>query len=738
VNQNQFENDTLAFDWEKIEQLKRGRLERRQGVSGGPSEYLTIAGITGMGGWRTAPLTVDAGVSYRFMWSTKCTGAEEFVLPEPRDAAEEEFYDFMKRTYLPFRWPWACDFVGLVIDFSDSGGNPVSTERFELDAESHANVISGRQGEDYIKYRDDMTRYWSPAWIEFMVPDKAQSVTFSILIESRAEINSGLALADFSLEKVVPSGEPKEGFSRYIIKTVDYETGKPVSARIAVKEMDGGYHVPPFSINNRFPIHYFYSFAGEALIDLPVGSYRFEAVKGFEYCAARADALYVPGGKTETIELEMVRELDMSAKKWFAGDHHIHLSGHATKDFPLLGAETGLEMGEADGFSYLPFQAGFFEYQKKGRELLRSKRGGCIGQYANEIASQVWGHYCTFGASVPFERLFAGHVLYPTMYDVVKAINERGGACVATHPSQMICQPYNTVATRRSMADGIANPGRWNCAKELPLVLLLGEPCGYDLMIADGHWGQQMATREYYRLLNFGFHVGAGGSTDTGVNSGKGYFPGVRTYVMAEELSWPAITRGMRECRSFATNGPVILVNADAHTVGDTIRVREGDRLHVDVEAFSPWGLAQVSLVYNGSIVERIPLGGEYHAKTAFDVALDKDGWLVVVVRGPDGPWVNSSMFMENVRPVFGQMAHTSPIYVRFGDRPYCASSESSEYYKLWVSNLRGIAEAHKHLLVHDAEKAALPADEVWDIIMGRIDKALAIIDRPAEENPWA
>ena len=64
------------------------------------------------------------------------------------------------------------------------------------------------------------------------------------------------------------------------------------------------------------------------------------------------------------------------------------------------------------------------------------------------------------------------------------------------------------------------------------------------------------------------------------------------------------------------------------------------------------------------------------------------------------------------------------------------AQGEVAEYYRLWVSNLRLIAEAHRSLLDGDAEAVGVGPAEAWDTVMGRIEQALDVIDGIAR-NGW-
>ena len=721
--------------WHSFGKPERGELRECRGTGGAPAEYLVVENITGDCGWESGPLSVEPGSRYFLDWSIKCFGEGTFKAPETADEIQRVTFAFYENLEFGFHWYSVTDFIGVELVFFDAAGKELTCERYPMAVETHSNVLAGATKVDVMKYRNDFSRYWLPVWLAFRTPAQAAALTVRLRITSRAKINAGFAVAGAKLEKAVADEKPPEGSSRYVIKTIDTETREPVSARIAVRDGKGNSHHPSRVIHGRFPLDFFYSLSGEVSMDLPAGRYTFEAVKGFEYEPAVARAAYVPSGEVETVDLEMVHALDMGKAGWFCGDHHLHTSGHATKDYPMLDCATSVEMAAADGQHFVPYQADHVNYRTRGGETLRAP-SGAIGHFGSEFANHIWGHYCTFGAERPYLPEATGHVLYPTMFDVVKAINERRGACVAAHPTQMIRNPANTVHQRADMAEAITDPRRWNCCKELPLILLLGEPAGYDLMIADGQGSQRMATREYYRLLNFGFRAGAGGSTDTGFNSANSLFPTCRTYIRAGELSWPALAAGMRGGRTFATNGPVVLLDVAGCVPGDTLVIKEGETVPVKARVFSPWGLAFIELVHNGRTVARRELAGHYLADVEFDVALSGDGWLAAVLRGPGAPWVNSSMIPEGLRGSLGQLAHTSPVYLRFHDRPFRPNAEMVDYYKRWVANLRKVAEAHRHLLEPNAEAAGVSPAEAWETIHGRIDQALSRIDDLAQ-NGW-
>ena len=741
-------NADTALSWHPFGTLTRGRLDRARGPQGGPTEYLLVDHITGDAGWEADPLAVQADAEYVLTWSLKHTGPGGYRLPEPRDDLERREHAYWDQFMVevgnpqvqPFLWYRFLDFLGVELEWRDAEGRTTATRRHPLSAaESCEGVFyNAQQFQEFLRNRDDFAKDWSPVWLRTQAPAGAAALVIRFRLTSRAEINAGIALSDVRLSPAVQSAPPPPGHCRYVIRTVDPQTGGRVPARIAMRDQHGTWFTPDHAFKVRATcgadLVFCYALAGEMVVDAPVGKYAIEAVAGFECDVARAQADYVREGATDIVELEMARRLPMRDAGWHCGDHHLHLSGHATKDYPLMDPLTGMELGQADGQDYFPFQGDYFDYLRHGGEVMT--QGRAIGQVSTEICSLVWGHYCCIVAGEPIPLPPAHLALYPSMYEVVQAIHARGGACIAAHPHQMICQPFNTVVTRQDQAAGIAAPGRFNCARELPLMLLLGEPCGYDLLIADGAGVQPMAMREYYRLLDFGFRVAACGSTDTGINSGNSYYPSCRTYVRADQLDFPMIAAGYRHGHTFTTNGPVLLADADGKIPGATRVCRAGETVCVKARLFSPWGLSHVEAVFNGRVAARRELSGHNDAEVELPVTVREPGWLAVVVRGPGARWVNSSGWPEpGERDRLGQMAHTTPVYIRFADRPLHPGTAGIDYYRRWMDSLAGLVEHYRALWPADAARAGLKPEDVRDILLGRIEQARQRIDVLARDG---
>ncbi|MEN6560776.1 MAG: CehA/McbA family metallohydrolase [Acidobacteriota bacterium] len=149
---------------------------------------------------------------------------------------------------------------------------------------------------------------------------------------------------------------------------------------------------------------------------------------------------------------------------------------------------------------------------------------------------------------------------------------------------------------------------------------------------------------DFFHLLDRGYPIRAVGSSDAhGIDGGEtGY---ARTYVLYDgqkgaSLDQAALVRGLKEGRSFVSNGPIISVRANGHgRLGDRLRAR-GGRVALDIEVqAAPWiDVAEVRLVVNGARRDPLPLeGGDGRAVRFRDrvkVKLDRDAWIAVEVRG--------------------------------------------------------------------------------------------------------
>lgn len=94
--------------------------------------------------------------------------------------------------------------------------------------------------------------------------------------------------------------------------------------------------------------------------------------------------------------------------------------------------------------------------------------------------------------------------------------------------------------------------------------------------------------------------------------------------ILAEARTREAVLEALRARRTFATNGPRILLVArlDGALMGSVVAPRARHRLEVEVVAPSP--LEAVELVVPGGVIERVPAGGR--RQLAFETELEPEG----------------------------------------------------------------------------------------------------------------
>jgi len=220
----------------------------------------------------------------------------------------------------------------------------------------------------------------------------------------------------------------------------------------------------------------------------------------------------------------------------------------------------------------------------------------------------------------------------------------------------------------------------------------------------------------YYRLLNCGFRLGVSGGSAIGVMPvPMGYS---RVYAQLQgpltaDKFWAALKAG----RSFATNGPMLTMTADRHTLGSTLKRRSADPspIRVDVRVRSIDRLEALQLVRNGFVVESIDLSKEQPApvldrSVTWTIPARRSGWIAArsLFRAPDG---------------LLRQAHTSPLYITVDDQPI-ASRDDARYMMRWIDRLIEIA--------HRPDRFPTEADR--QAVLDTYARARAVYQRIASE----
>src|SRR5206468_2166420 len=113
---------------------------------------------------------------------------------------------------------------------------------------------------------------------------------------------------------------------------------------------------------------------------------------------------------------------------------------------------------------------------------------------------------------------------------------------------------------------------------------------------------------------------------------------GTRTYVFTGDrgLKMDALLASVRAGHAFVSSGPLLDVTIDRHVPGDEIVVGDGGGLvAVEVSVRSMTTLEKVQLVFNGNVVEEIPLAaGGKSADFKKSIRVAESGWFHLRAEG--------------------------------------------------------------------------------------------------------
>ncbi len=452
------------------------------------------------------------------------------------------------------------------------------------------------------------------------------------------------------------------------IETVDTATGKPVTARVSIRQDDGKFVYPPASQHRLlFDNGHFYC-SGSAEFEVPAGDYSFRAFRGLEYRPAHG-TVRVANGKTAAVKIELKRWTNPAERGWHSGENHIHANyGYGQwyctpDDMALQCAGEDLRICNfmvANSDTDNVFDREFFRGEPDPASTAEN-----ILYWNQEFRATSWGHMTLVNLDHLVEPIFTGFKDttnpwdVPTNSDIADRTHLQGGLVNYTHGAQNANDPYAGPYT----------------GKSIPLDVALGK---IDTMDLNASYAGTIPL--WYRLLNCGFRVAPSAGTDTFLNKIPSRLPGAdRAYVKIDgEFSYAAWIDGLKTGRSFISSGPMLEFRVDDREPGDVIKLASPRKLRVVGEATSQFPLEKVEVVYNGEVVSSAKLDEEKLAGDASaEILIDKSGWLSLRASGPIHSDHSGGPFE----------AHAAPVYVEVGGQR-AASQADAEYFLAWLDRL--------------------------------------------------
>jgi hypothetical protein len=398
---------------------------------------------------------------------------------------------------------------------------------------------------------------------------------------------------------------------------------------------------------------------GDVRLDLPPGRYTYIVERGPEYRRA-SGAFTLSAGEVREQEVILRRLIDLAALGWYSGETHVHRS---LDDLPLLLRSEDLHV--APVLTVWNKNNHWKERTLPARLLVQAGPDRAYHMLACEDERRG-GALLYFNLDRPLELVGDGPEVPSQVVHMREAIEQPGAWVDVEKPFWWDMPTW--VATGKVRSIGLANNhmcrksmyedeawGRPRDARELP------PPRG------NGFYSQSL----YYRLLNCGLRIPPSAGSASGVLPNPvGYN---RAYVHFDgPFSYEAWWRGLGEGRSFVTNGPILLVQADSNHPGAVIRSPGGEprRVSLDIRVLSDDPLEAVEVIRDGVVVERIAgvdLGERVKAKPP---VFASSGWcLVRAIAAVPGTF---------------RFASTAPFYVEIGDARETIHRDDVSFFLRW------------------------------------------------------
>lgn len=491
--------------------------------------------------------------------------------------------------------------------------------------------------------------------------------------------------------------------------------GPPVHVRLAVREGEATLpcrvHLKNESNEAVFPTGFpsfndHFSFPGNGELELPPGTYRYEIERGPEY--TRASGSFTSTGPTPAVEVKLERVADLAERGWFSGDLHIH---RAVEEAELLMRAEDLHVG------------GFVTWANDQPAAVTAGLRAQVRKFdGDRFVDPTVGEDERQGGALLFSRLTNALALPHLYYDEKGRIAHKVGADADEYPSAI-----ELVGAARAQGEvhvALEKPFWWDTPTWVALGLVDSIGIAHNHMnragvrnheawgrkcdrtqYGDGPFANAYCTQDiYYRLLDAGFRLAPSAGSASGVLPNPvGYN---RVYVKSGsppdlDTWWRLLGLG----RSFVTNGPLLLVEANNQPPGSTLRA--GDRAKLDVELgvelTSVDPIASVELVRDGRVAAKGAYDPGAHRVRFPVVVFEKSGWFLVRA-------------ITSRTDTF-RFASSAPFYVEVGTVPRRISRAAVKFFRAWTDERIAAIEGSPL----DADKAKILVGfqreglRVWD-----------------------
>ena len=442
---------------------------------------------------------------------------------------------------------------------------------------------------------------------------------------------------------------------------IDAVSGESLDAKVHVLTASGTFSHPPNSMLKRGPGTPFFFCDGAFAVEGSRGRTDVLVERGTEYEPHRTTVELPAKGRVE-LEIPLRRWYRPQAEAWYPGNTHIHYDEKETRPDERLGIDCSVEGYSVTCVSVLdrrqlPYASNKYpigvmnEFTTAHHDLDIGEENRHYGD--NSPWGFGYGHVMLLNIRNLVQPVSRGHTLagqfdpdYPPLCFCCDDAREQGGLVIWCHNGR---------------------------GMEAPVAAALGKLDAFNLF--DPFW-MDPEYDLWYKLLNCGLRLPASTGTDWFVCSNN------RVYVqVAGEFSYSRWIEGMKQGRTFITNGPALQLALNGQPMGDTVECSRGAELEAEVTFSSFYPLERAELVVNGAVVQRWAWpGGRREGALRYGFRAERDGWVAARLWG-------------DARDSFGQSiyAHSSPTYFCCGAPPVERAADATFFARSIDESLQWI-----------------------------------------------
>ncbi len=387
--------------------------------------------------------------------------------------------------------------------------------------------------------------------------------------------------------------------------------------------------------------------AGPTALTVPQTKVRIEAFHGIETVVQQA-TLDLTGKDAAEVQLELRRIYEPAALNLRSGNTHLHLMNMTFEeaDYYLrtVPRADGLDLVFLSHLRRIPEEVAYItnsivEQSFAGGSLARLSESGVLYGNGEE-------HRHNFG---PGGQGY-GHVMLLNLMRLIEPVSLGPGLMKAGTDGLPL-----RVGLERARGDGATVIWCHNLFGLEDIPNWLAGTLDAQNIFDGGDHGSYEDT--YYRYLNIGLRVPFSTGTDWFL------YDFSRVYVPFEgELTVANWLNGLKQGRTYITNGTFLELTADGKPIGETITAAGPTTVRVRARGLGRNAFQRIELIQNGLVVATVACretDGVYAAELEQDVEFRESGWLALRIPSEAGQ-------NEWGRKLF---AHTSPIYVDLAGR---------------------------------------------------------------------